>query len=544
MVQLMSALAAAILLQLAHASTEEAAKQCLMQKQHKVDRTHSDPESRHGHKLAPELPALSLMHTSLGVGTNPSGSAAPLTQEGYAAVADRCCQAEMEQFIERVAFDLNLEVCNAGGVKGIAPWHTCDKGPQTYADLTKNLLEDTQDRCSAFASTGKCKDLPADCPEFTGADVSDCHCSVSNAAKLDFTRAYLGTNNLGGVGPDTGTEEMRYVNIFAKAFPVRWTTNPDVCIDVAGGSKANGASVMTWECVDDGTHRNMQWTLPPSGTGVIRWTPNPTKCFQVAGGSTANGANLEMWDCDEANPDQQFSIVTTGSGIGPIKWATHPDKCLNVKNGDAFAFKKDGGSANRVDIQLSDCIDNDANQEFTLPKVKDATDLVIKSLNQYTSPGNADVSSNMEKGFGSLTVKWGTSTEFQFQFVESGTSTPRVLEEFHMAMFDLDKAGDGAEFVAGKGYKGYVTDAETSLSASTLPDGRTKFTGTASVPNPTEPGQASDAQRKASVMFFVKNSSELIVTFGFEGPGTYDQPGQNALLLFSGSSVLVDRCAA
>jgi hypothetical protein len=30
---------------------------------------------------------------------NPSGAAAPLDETGYAAVADRCCQAEMQVFI-------------------------------------------------------------------------------------------------------------------------------------------------------------------------------------------------------------------------------------------------------------------------------------------------------------------------------------------------------------------------------------------------------------------------------------------------------------
>merc|ERR1719453_1528133 len=48
---------------------------------------------------------------SITAAINPSGSAAPLTQEGYAAVADRCCQAEMIQFIQRVVFEQGFEVC-------------------------------------------------------------------------------------------------------------------------------------------------------------------------------------------------------------------------------------------------------------------------------------------------------------------------------------------------------------------------------------------------------------------------------------------------
>lgn len=487
---------------------------------------------QHSHAISPLDPNVSLMNVSLGV--NPSGASAPLTQEGYAAVADRCCQAEMEQFIERVTFDEGLEVCNKGGLWGLVPFYTCEKGPSTFDALKKHLLDEVAERCSGFARQGECSSIPEDCPQFESGTTPDCHCSASKAAKLDFTKAYLGQNNLGGIGPDSGAEEMRYINIFAKPFPVRWTTHPNYCIDVAGGEYKNGATVATWECVNDGTHFNMQWTLPPSGTGVIRWTPHPDKCFQVAGGSTANGANLEMWDCDETNPNQQFTIPATGSGL--IQWATHPNKCVDV----------DGGKVgNRINIQMWDCGANNANQQWTLPAVSDATDLVVTSLNTYTNPaGNADVATSMANGFGSLTVRWGTSTDFQFKFVESGTSTPRVIEEIHMAFFDLDKSGDGAEFVQGNGYKGYITDVDSTLSGSTLPDGRTKFTGTASVPNPTAPGTATAEQRKASVMFFFENVSEFVTTFGFEGPGPYNDPGQNALLLFSGTSVLNDRCAA
>ena len=64
--------------------------------------------------------------------------------------------------------------------------------------------------------------------------------------------------------------------------------------------------------------------------------------------------------------------------------------------------------------------------------------------------------------------------------------------------------------------------------------------GTETVEDPTAPGTASSAQRKASVMFFLKDVSEFGVTFGQEG-GTSSGTSK---LLFSGSSVLVDRCAA
>ena len=119
------------------------------------------------------------------------------------------------------------------------------------------------------------------------------------------------------------------------------------------------------------------------------------------------------------------------------------------------------------------------------------------------------------------------------------------MEEVHLAFFDLDGGDSGAEVLSGQGYKGYITDAETTLAADTLPSGRTQFKGTESVPNPDSPGVASEAQRKASVMFFVKDSSSMTINFGYEGNNPpYTKAGENALLLFSGSSVLVDRCGS
>lgn len=321
---------------------------------------------------------------------NPSGAAAPLTNDGYLAVADRCCQGEMIQFIERAAMELNLDVCNAAGLRGIVPYHSCAEGPQSFEALNANLLHDSEQRCKWLAPAGQCASVPADCPEFPGTEELDCSCSVSNAAKLDFAAATKGQNNLGGQGPDTGAEEMRYVNVYP---------------------------------------------------GV---------------------------------------------------------------------------------------------------------DLVITSLTAYEplqGNGNAGMPDFMANGFGGLVVRWGTTTDFKFQFVDTGTSTPHVLDEVHMAFFDLDSADAGAEIVQGKGYNGYVTDLDTSLTAS-LSDGRTKFAGTQSVPNPTSPGVATDAQRKASVMFFFKQKSEFEIKFGFEPLGTFTAAGQQALLLFSGSSVLTSRCAA
>jgi len=372
----------------------------------------------------------------------------------------------------------------------------------------------------------------------SGAANHDCMCSAANASAIDFTKAYMGQNNLGGAGPDTGVQEMRYINIFGQPFPIRWKHRQELCIDVVGGEVKQGANIATHDCVDDGTHRNMQWTLPSSGTGLIRWTPNPGFCLDVQGGSTLDAANVYLYPCDASNPNQQW--ILPAGGEGEIKWATYPDRCMNVHGGTADTSPSPPG---RINIDVYKCNGN-ADQQFVLPLVSESTDLVLTTLNTYDGgDGNGNVPAQMENGFGALKIRWGTATDVQFQFVESGTSTPRVISEAHMAFFDLDGQAAWQEYLSGEGYKGYITDIAPTLSANMLSSGRTQFEGTVSVANPTEPGVATDAQRKASVMFFFKDTSTFTVTFGHKGNAApYTSPGQFATFFFSGSSVLVDRC--
>jgi len=150
-------------------------------------------------------------NTSLAV--NPSGAAAPLDQTGYAAVADRCCQEEMKQFIHRQVLNMGYEVCDSAGLLGIVPYHSCGKGGvQTFSALTANLLKDSADRCTWLAKTGTCTPRPADCPDFVGVLSPSCGCSRSAAAHLDFTLGSI-HSNLGGLGPDGGAKELRYAGV-------------------------------------------------------------------------------------------------------------------------------------------------------------------------------------------------------------------------------------------------------------------------------------------------------------------------------------------
>jgi len=193
--------------------------------------------------LLEESPGANVSQFS-ALGVNPSGAAATLDEEGYAAVADGCCQAEMVEFIKRTAEDLSLEVCENGGLLGLAPYHSCEKGPQTFAKLVSTLLDASVERCLWVAPQGSCKEMPEDCPKFEGEVPTDCACSKAKGAKLDFSVATLAQNNLGGFGPDSGVEELRYAGAGTTAagepFDLVVTTLNAYQAAMKNGKNANG----------------------------------------------------------------------------------------------------------------------------------------------------------------------------------------------------------------------------------------------------------------------------------------------------------------
>jgi len=154
--------------------------------------------------------AMSAMSQPTGI--NPSGAAATLDQTGYVAVADRCCQSEMIEFIQRQIFVLGMEVCFEPGLRGIVPYHSCEYGLQSFDKLTADLLRDSVDRCGWLRNSGQCQPIPADCPEFTEIiPFYDCGCNRTTASVLDISTASVVSNNLGGKGPvNTDPEEIRY----------------------------------------------------------------------------------------------------------------------------------------------------------------------------------------------------------------------------------------------------------------------------------------------------------------------------------------------
>ena len=63
------------------------------------------------------------------------------------------------------------------------------------------------------------------------------------------------------------------------------------CLDINGGSSANGAKIQLWSCHGGNPQ---QWAAQSDGS--LR-NPASGKCLDVSGNSSADGAVVHLWAC-------------------------------------------------------------------------------------------------------------------------------------------------------------------------------------------------------------------------------------------------------
>ena len=116
------------------------------------------------------------------------------------------------------------------------------------------------------------------------------------------------------------------------------------CLDVTGGSTANGNQPQLWDCTAG--NANQQWTVGADGT-----VKGLGKCLDVANNSTSDGGVVHLWDCLSTVATQKW----TASGGALINSAS--GKCLDVTNSN---------TANGAKLQIWTC-SGAANQKWTVP---------------------------------------------------------------------------------------------------------------------------------------------------------------------------------
>jgi hypothetical protein len=154
------------------------------------------------------------------------------------------------------------------------------------------------------------------------------------------TSGHLGIQNH-GTGDDVAFRNIRIKELGGtRTGPI---TGPGgKCVDVSGGSTADGTKIQLWTCTNG---VNQQWTV--NGDTLRAFG----KCMTVAGGSTANGAQVQLSTCNGSGA-QNWTAGANGSLVNP-----QSNKCLDA-NG--------GSTANGTQLIIWTC-HGGTNQRWTRP---------------------------------------------------------------------------------------------------------------------------------------------------------------------------------
>lgn len=99
------------------------------------------------------------------------------------------------------------------------------------------------------------------------------------------------------------------------------------CLEVAGGSQANGARVQQYSC--NGTVAQ-QWNKRPTHGGYFQLVvASSGKCLEIANASQANGQKAQQNPCNSGY-HQQFTQLASGVPGYPFIVARHSGKGLTI----------------------------------------------------------------------------------------------------------------------------------------------------------------------------------------------------------------------
>ncbi|MGW5271607.1 ricin-type beta-trefoil lectin domain protein [Streptomyces sp. NPDC004044] len=115
------------------------------------------------------------------------------------------------------------------------------------------------------------------------------------------------------------------------------------CLDVAGGSSADGTAVQLYDCNGSAAQR---WTVAADGSVQALGS-----CLDVTSASTANGAKVQLYTCNGSSAQRWTYNASTGDVVN-----TAADKCLDVT---------DQSTANGARAQIWTCT-GAANQKWHL----------------------------------------------------------------------------------------------------------------------------------------------------------------------------------
>jgi hypothetical protein len=108
-----------------------------------------------------------------------------MTNDGFNSVAETCCFDDMTEYIQLVAADIGLKVCDKGGLSGTSPFFSCPTQPSTLGDLQNHL------RAATPASGNRCPWLQVDGEECSTPD-SSCGVHINPTTQPTLFEGYVG----------------------------------------------------------------------------------------------------------------------------------------------------------------------------------------------------------------------------------------------------------------------------------------------------------------------------------------------------------------
>ncbi|MEJ3741671.1 pectinesterase family protein [Actinomycetes bacterium KLBMP 9797] len=124
-------------------------------------------------------------------------------------------------------------------------------------------------------------------------------------------------------------------------------TRSGMCLDVAGGSTANGGLIQQWGC--GAGQANQQWRVVDQGSGQFHLAAvSSGKCLDVPGWSTSSGVPLQQWSCGGSQTNQLWRFVASGSGTYQV---------VNVNSGLCVS-DKDASTASGAAVIQETCTAN------------------------------------------------------------------------------------------------------------------------------------------------------------------------------------------
>jgi len=220
--------------------------------------------------------------------------------------------------------------------------------------------------------------------------------------------------------------------------------------------------------------------------------------------AAAEAANEEA----EENPQP---VCVSGDGCDPA-----PDCCNALK--DQATLVLDNVVKNEM------CDGGEVRYASALVQNGQTLDLVVKPVGDFACNGKLDSSRFGAKNsqIGILSVNAGTAQEFEFTFVQHGTSNPVAPQNFMMSFLDLDqekkdKQRESVE-ICGAADAVVTDDTEIELSVNGNCVKATSTTAGTGKDNPDNLEEMSQSQRARAIAYKI-NGASFTATLGVSKKG-------------------------